>query len=234
MDNSDRNPTSNLQPLTSIQALLWDLDGVIVDSGEYHYAAYVAVLGQRGVQLDKKRYYATLFGRRNWDILRDVLGDLPDEEIRALAVQKEEKFRELARGHIQALRGAKELLRRAHEAGLKQSIVSSTPRENIELVVDSLDVRDDLDAIVGEEDSERGKPDPQPFTTAADRLGVSYERCVVLEDAPEGIAAGKSAGMRTIAVTTTRPAERLTEADLVVASLEDERVWWFIDSRGSG
>ncbi|HEY8765960.1 MAG TPA: HAD family phosphatase [Dehalococcoidia bacterium] len=209
-------------------ALLWDLDGVIVDSGEYHFAAYVAVLGQRGVQLDKKRYYSSLFGRRNWDILRDVLGDLPDDEIRAIAQQKEEKFRELARGHIQPLPGAKELLRRAHEAGLKQSIVSSTPRANIEMIVDSLGVRDDLDAIVGEEDSERGKPDPQPFTTAADRLAVPCERCVVLEDAPEGIAAGKSAGMRTIGVTTTRPAERLTEADLVVPSLEDERVWQFI------
>lgn len=209
-------------------AILWDLDGVIVDSGEYHFAAYVAVLGQRGVQLDKKRYYSRLFGRRNWDILRDVLGDLPDDEIRAIAQQKEEKFRELARGHIQPLPGAKELLRRAHEAGLKQSIVSSTPRENIELIVDSLGVRDDLDAIVGEEDSARGKPDPQPFTTAADRLAVPYKRCVVLEDAPEGIAAGKAAGMRTIGVTTTRPAERLSEADLVVPSLEDGRVWQFI------
>jgi beta-phosphoglucomutase len=215
-------------------ALLWDLDGVIVDSGEYHFAAYVAVLGQRGVQLDKKHYYTSLFGRRNWDILRDVLGDLRDDEIRAIAQQKEEKFRELARGHIQPLPGAKELLRRAHEAGLKQSIVSSTPRENIEMIVDSLGVQDDLDAIVGEEDSERGKPDPQPFTTAADRVGVPCERCVVLEDAPEGIAAGKAAGMRTIGVTTTRPAERLIAADLVVASLEDKRVWGFISGDSQG
>lgn len=217
-----------------IAALLWDLDGVIVDSGEYHFAAYVAVLGERGVQLDKKRYYATLFGRRNWDILRDVLGDLPDDEIRTVARQKEEKFRDLARGHIEALPGAEALLRRAHEAGLKQSIVSSTPRENIEMIVDSLGVRDDLDAIVGEEDSERGKPDPQPFITAADRLGVPYERCVVLEDAPEGVAAGKSAGMRTIGVATTRSEGRLVEtgADLVVPSLEDERVWEFVASRG--
>ncbi len=210
-----------------IAALLWDMDGVIVDSGEYHFAAYVAVLGERGVKLDRKRYYSTLFGRRNWDILRDVLGDLPEDEIRALARQKEEKFRELARGHIEPLPGAKELLHRAHKAGLKQSIVSSTPRENIELIVGSLGVRDELDAIVGEEDSERGKPDPQPFTTAAGRLGVACECCVVLEDAPEGIAAGKAAGMRTIAVATTRSVERLNEtgADLVVASLEDERVW---------
>ncbi|HUF52277.1 MAG TPA: HAD family hydrolase [Dehalococcoidia bacterium] len=90
-------------------------------------------------------------------------------------------------GNIKALPGAVELLRRAHEAGLKQSIVSSTPRANIELITGTLEVRDCLDAIVGEEDSERGKPDPQPFTTAADRLGVAYERCVVIEDAPEGV-----------------------------------------------
>ena len=85
-----------------------------------------------------------------------------------------------------------------------------------------------LDAIVGEEDSERGKPDPQPFTTAAARLSVHADGCAVIEDAPEGIAAGKAAGMRCIGVATTRPASRLTEADLVVESLEDERVWWLI------
>jgi len=212
------------------EAILWDLDGVIVDSGEWHYAAYVKVLGKRGVELPRERYYGSLFGRRNWDILRDVLGDLPDDEIRGIAAEKERTFRELVRGHIEPLPGAKELLQRAHEAGLRQSIVSSTPRENIELIVETLGVREWLDAIVGEEDSERGKPDPQPFTTAADRLGVAYDRCVVIEDAPEGIEAGKRAGMQTIGVATTRPSERLVEmgADLVVASLEDKRVWGFI------
>jgi beta-phosphoglucomutase len=216
-----------------IEAILWDLDGVIVDSGEWHYQAYVQVLGKRGVELDRERYYGSLFGRRNWDILRDVLGNLPDAEIHAVAEDKERTFRELVRGHIEPLPGAKELLRRAHEAGLKQSIVSSTPRENIELIVQSLGVREWLDAIVGEEDSDRGKPDPQPFTTAADRLGVAYELCVVIEDAPEGIEAGKRGGMRTIGVATTRPAERLMEsgADLVVSSLEDARAWRFIAGR---
>jgi beta-phosphoglucomutase len=216
-------------------AILWDLDGVIVDSGEWHYAAYVKVLAKRGVELTRERYYSSLFGRRNWDILRDVLGDLPKEEIEKVAREKERTFRELVRGHIEPLPGAKELLQRAHDAALKQSIVSSTPRENIELIVETLGVREWLDAIVGEEDSERGKPDPQPFTTAADHLNVPYERCVVIEDAPEGIEAGKHAGMRTIGVATTRPVERLAEtgADLVVATLEDERVWGFIAGAAS-
>ena len=187
-------PTSNLQSPHSVQAILWDLDGVIVDSSEWHYTAYVKVLAKRGVELTRERYYGSLFGRRNWDILRDVLGDLPREEIEGVAREKEQTFRELARGHIEPLPGANKLLQRAHAAGLKQSIVSSTPRENIELIVETLGVREWLDAIVGEEDSERGKPDPQPFTTAADRLGVAYECCVVIEDAPEGIEAGNAAG----------------------------------------
>jgi sugar-phosphatase len=79
--------------------------------------------------------------------------------------------------------------------------------------------------IVGEEDASRGKPDPEGFLLAAERLGVRREECMAIEDALEGIAAGKAAGMRCIGVTTTRPAERLSQADLVVESLEDERVW---------
>jgi beta-phosphoglucomutase len=217
----------------STRAILWDLDGVIVDSGQYHFRAYQWLLEQRDIELSVEQFFSRLFGRRNWDILQDVLGPISQDEVHALAEQKEAKFRELVRGNITALPGAVELLRRAHEHGIRQAIVSSTPRENIELIVGTLGARDCLDAIVGEEDSERGKPDPQPFTTAADRLGVAYERCVVIEDAPEGVAAGEAAGMRVIGLATTRPAERLSQADLVVRSLEDERVWGFVTAGGA-
>jgi len=122
-------------------------------------------------------------------------------------------------------------VRRAHEAGLKQAIVSSTPCENIELVVDSLGLRSLFDTLVGEEDAQHGKPDPEGFLVAAKRLSVPPRDCVVIEDAPEGIAGGKAAGVRCIGVTTTRPAEKLADAgaDLVVASLEDEGVWQLIE-----
>jgi beta-phosphoglucomutase len=213
----------------AIDAVLWDLDGVIVDSGHYHFQAYSWLLGRHGVDLTEERFFSQLFGRRNWDILRDVLPGISEEEVRRLAEQKEEMFRDLVRDNIAALPGAIELLARAYDNDIKQAIVSSTPRANIELIVDSLGVRDCLDTIVGEEDSERGKPDPQPFTTAADRLGVAYERSVVIEDAPEGVRAGKSAGMAVIAVATTRSPELLGDADLVVNSLEDESVWAFIN-----
>jgi HAD superfamily hydrolase (TIGR01509 family) len=217
----------------SVHAVLWDLDGVIVDSGKFHFAAYRRLFGEMGIEITEERFFSAMFGRRNWDIIRDVLGDLAEEEVHRLAAKKEAMFRDLVAGNIEALPGSMALLRRAHEGGLKQSIVSSTPRENIALIVRTLDIDGYLDAVVGEEDSERGKPDPQPFTTAADRLRVACSACVVIEDAPEGIEGGKAAGMRCLGVATTRPPQRLRAAgaDEVVQSLEDGRAWAFVSGR---
>ena len=212
------------------RAILWDMDGVLVNSMEYHYQAYREVLSQYGRDLSREEYLGSLIGLRNYVILRRLLGDLPQEEIERLMAAKEAAFRRRVEGNVEPLPGAAELVRRAHEAGLKQAIVSSTPCENIELVVDSLGLRSMFDTLVGEEDAQHGKPDPEGFLVAAERLSVPPVDCVVIEDAPEGIAGGKAAGTRCIGVTTTRPPEKLAEAgaDLVVASLEDERVWQFI------
>lgn len=151
-------------------------------------------------------------------------------EVKDLAEQKEEAFRRRVRGNVKALAGADRLVRRAKEAGLKQAIVSSTPCANIEVMLKSLGLWELFEEIVGEEDATRGKPDPEGFLIAAERLEVPAEQCVVIEDAPEGIAAGKAAGMSCIGVATTRPPERLSQADLVVETLEDVRVWEAISS----
>lgn len=210
------------------KAILWDMDGVIVMSGEYHYEAYRELFGEIGVPFNREQYFDELFGVRNWTIIRTVAGDLPRDEIERLAERKEEKFRRIARGKIEALPGAKEMIQRASEAGLKQAIVSSTPRANIDLVLEELGLTDAFGTIVAEEDAEKGKPDPEGFLVAAERLGVKPAECVVIEDAPAGIEAGNAGGMRTIGVATTRVPERLSAADLVVGSLEDERVWEFV------
>jgi beta-phosphoglucomutase len=214
----------------TIRAILWDLDGVIVNSMEYHYEAYREVLAPRGKDLSRDEYLQNLIGLRNYVILRRVLGQLSDSEVKDLAEQKEEAFRRRVRGNVKALAGADRLVRRAKEAGLKQAIVSSTPCANIEVMLKSLGLWELFEEIVGEEDATRGKPDPEGFLIAAERLEVPAEQCVVIEDAPEGIAAGKAAGMSCIGVATTRPPERLSQADLVVETLEDVRVWEAISS----
>lgn len=211
-----------------IAAILWDLDGVIVDSAPFHYEAYRRVLAARGVLLSEERFRKELLGLRNEAILQALLGATGPAEARRLAAQKEAIFRRLLRGRVRALPGALPLLRRARQAGLRQAIVSSTPRRNIATILKELGAGELLDAVVGEEDAARGKPDPEGFLIAAARLGVPPQGCVVIEDAPQGIAAGKAAGMRVIAVSTTRPPELLAQADLVVPSLDDPRIWPFL------
>lgn len=212
-----------------MRALLWDLDGVIVESGHFHYLAYREVLSSVAIDLTEEVFRERFFGRRNDDILRDVLGgDAAEADVRRLAVEKEAAFRRLVAGRIRPLPGAAALLERAHREGLRQSIVSSTPLANVQMILGSLEVGRFLDAIVAEEDVKRGKPDPEGFLVAAKRLALPPPACVVLEDAPEGIAAGIAAGAQCIGIATTRPPERLAQADLVVSSLEDEQVAAFI------
>jgi beta-phosphoglucomutase family hydrolase len=215
----------------AVGAALWDLDGVLVDSTRFHYEAYHELLAELGreVTFDDFR---SLFGLRNESILRRLLGELPPAEVHRLANRKEEIFRGMIAGKVEALPGAAELVRRLRDADVPMAIVSSTPRANIELILGSLGLADAFDAVVGAEDVRRGKPDPEGVLTAAQRLGVAPAGCVVLEDAPAGIRGGKAAGMRCIGVATTRPAERLSEADLVVERLDDPRVVAYLLGEG--
>jgi HAD superfamily hydrolase (TIGR01509 family) len=213
--------------MTATTAVLWDLDGVLVDSTRYHYEAYRELLGESGRELSLDEF-RNLIGLRNEAILHRLFGDLPAEEVERLAQRKEVLFRERIAGNVAALPGAAELVRRLHREGAPMAIVSSTPRANIDLVLGSLGVADGFGAIVGAEDAQRGKPDPEGFLVAAGRLEVAPADCVVLEDAPEGIEGAKAAGMRCIGVGTTRPLERLGHADLVVQGLDDPRVGEFL------
>jgi beta-phosphoglucomutase family hydrolase len=209
--------------MAAAKAVLWDLDGVLVDSTRFHYEAYRKLLAERGREIGFEEF-RNLFGLRNEPILRRLLGELPPAEIERLADRKEELFRELIAGRVEALPGAADLARRLSDAGVPMAIVSSTPRANIELILGSLGLADAFDVVVGAEDARRGKPHPEGFLAAAERLGVAPGDCVVLEDAPEGIEGAKAAGMRCIGVATTRPPERLSEADLVVERLDHPRV----------
>jgi beta-phosphoglucomutase len=206
-----------------VRAVLWDLDGVLVDSAPFHFQAWRDLAASLGRELSEGDFRRT-FGLRNDAILRDLLGDLPPAEVERLAARKEALFREAARGNISALPGALALLRLLRQRGLRLALVSSAPRANIELVLRSLDVETAFDVVLGEEDATRGKPDPGGFLLAAKRLGVPPGECVVIEDAPMGVEAAKRGGMRCVGVYRGRPREALAKADLMVESLEDPAV----------
>jgi len=143
------------------------------------------------------------------------------EELRQLARRKEEYYREEVAGHVQPLPGVRDILRSLHQAGFSQAIASSAPPKNIGLVLESTGIGEYFDAIVSGDEVSAGKPDPEIFLEAARRLGAAPSRCVVIEDAIAGVEAAVAARMRCIAVTNTNPSEKLSQADLVVKSLEE-------------
>lgn len=198
-------------------AVLWDLDGVLVDTNGYHFAAWRRLMVESGRDLSEAEFLAT-FGQRNPEILPRLLPGLSDLEMESLSRRKEEYFRESLPERMPLLPGVERLVTELASAGVPQGVASSTVRENLETILPRL--RLPLRVCVAAEDVERGKPDPQVFLEGAARLSISPRKCVVVEDAVAGIEAAHRAGMVCVAVATTWPVERLSEAELVVASLE--------------
>jgi HAD superfamily hydrolase (TIGR01509 family) len=200
------------------RAVLWDLDGTLVDSEEFHWQSWQRALEQDGVRVTREQFKAT-FGQRNDRILRGWLGaESSDERITRIADAKEAEYRRLAEVHgLTPLPGAAAWLVRLQEDGWKQAIASSAPRQNVEVMLRALRLERYFNAIVASEDVTRGKPDPQVFLAAADRLSVLPAHCIVVEDASAGIEGARRAGMRSIGVSTTI----MLDADVFVRSLED-------------
>jgi beta-phosphoglucomutase family hydrolase len=211
---------------TSI-AVLFDLDGVIVDSRAHHLTAWEALA--RAHELDVSAgYFDASFGLRNDAILGRLLPAANEAELQALADEKEAAFRASAGGALELLPGVGELITFLEAQHIQRAVVTSTPRENLTMILDDLGLADRFDALVSGEDVAHGKPDPEGFVVAARRLGVDATGCVVIEDAPAGLQAAKAAGMRAVGVTTTHLAPDLGDADLVVGSLAEEAVRMFI------
>ncbi|HEY9284541.1 MAG TPA: HAD-IA family hydrolase, partial [Pyrinomonadaceae bacterium] len=167
------------------RAVLWDVDGTLIDSSEYHWLSWREALAGEGLALTREQF-ARMFGRRNDEILRGYFGDdYPAAEVARVGGAKEELYRGLvgARG-IKLLPGVRAWLDRLRGEGWLQAMASSAPRANLEAITDALGIAEYFAAVVSAEDVTVGKPDPQVFLTAAARLGVEPARCVVVEDAP--------------------------------------------------
>jgi beta-phosphoglucomutase family hydrolase len=202
------------------KAIIWDMDGVIADTAPYHFKAWQWVFQKRGVRFTEQDFKRN-FGQRNDTIIRNTLGqDTPQGEIDAITWEKESIFRDSVREKIKPLPGSISLIESLAEHGFKMAIASSAPMENIKLILNSLGISKFFQAIVSGKEVPEGKPSPQGFLLAAQRLGVKPENCMVIEDAVAGVAAAKRAGMYCLAVTNTHPKEKLAEADLVIDTLE--------------
>ena len=201
------------------QGVLWDLDGVLVDTGEFHFQAWSGVLPEYSIPFTRELFQAT-FGMNNTGVLSTLLGErLTPELLAEIDDRKEQRFREAVRGRAQPLPGVLAWLEHLKAAGVRQVVASSAPPANIDVLVDELGLRSYFAAIVSGFDLP-GKPDPAVFLKAAHLIGVPPERCVVFEDAVAGVESAKRAGMKCVAVATTNLAHALKGADVVVERLD--------------
>jgi beta-phosphoglucomutase len=202
------------------KAVIWDMDGVIVNTTLYHLKAWQITLQKRGVNFSEYNFKKT-FGQRNDTIIKSTLGEgIAPHEIESISREKELNFRGMIGYRIQSLPGVIELITSLNNSGFPMALASSAPIENIELVISSLGINDYFQSIICDNDVAEGKPSPQVFLLAAERLRVEPGDCVVIEDAVTGVTAAKRAGMFCLAVASTHPRHSLSEADLIVETLE--------------
>ncbi len=184
------------------RAVIWDVDGTLIDSSDAHWQSWRVIFQQEGYPDIDHATHLAWFGRRNEEILRDYFGeDATDEHIAGIAELKEAHYREgLKLGPTPVLPGVNDWLTRLAADGWKLGIGSSAATRNLEIILPQSGWSGTFGAVVAREDVRKGKPDPEVFLTAAARLGVDPARAIVVEDAAAGVLGAHRAGMRTIGV----------------------------------
>ena len=209
--------------MNSKPGVIFDVDGVLVDSYAAHFLSYQMLGQEQGLSINANQF-ATYFGRTTRETLAEVWQErgFNESEIADLDTRKEKLFREILVKEFPAMEGAGELVDALHNAGFRLAVGSSGPPENVALIVKQLGREHLFHSRVTGIDVIRGKPDPQVFLIAAERLGLSPHHCLVIEDAAVGITAAATANMATVGlVSTGRTQDELATADLVVDSLRE-------------
>jgi len=204
--------------VSASRAVLWDMDGTLIDSEEFHWISWRDTLANEGITITREQFLAS-FGQRNDSIIPRWLGAAATpERIERISRAKEEQYRDLVR--IEGMSpepGVATWLHRLHKEGWLQAIASAAPRANIDAVLEALSATHIFQGIVSADDVHRGKPDPEVYLMAASRVGVPPDKCIVVEDAVAGVQGARSAGMKSIGVSHNG---KQLPADVVVQSLD--------------
>ena len=217
-----------------MKAVIFDWDGVVIDSSAQHERSW-EILAQEISKPLPDGHFLLGFGKKNALIIPEILGWATDPAaITALSNRKEEIYRELVQASgVHVLPGARELLTALRAAGIPRSIGSSTPRSNLDAILPVTGLAEFFDAIACGDDVTHGKPAPDIFLLAAQKLHMPPADCLVIEDAHVGLEAARCAGMATLAVATTNPLADLQYADAAVESLASVTLDFLLNIKNS-
>jgi len=200
-------------------AVIFDMDGVLADTGPIHYESWVKMANEIGKTF-KKSFFEATFGQQSVPITRQLVGRNVDQNlVEKWAQLKEQYYREMLKDKIKPLPGVIELIEDLKSINFKLAVGSSGPPENVELLLTSLKIEHFFDTIITAAEVQNGKPSPEVFIIAAQKINVKPQNCLVIEDAPVGIEAAKRANMKCIALTTTHEIVDLRIADMIVQDL---------------
>jgi beta-phosphoglucomutase len=200
---------------------IFDMDGVIVDSNPYHKISLRQFCEKYGYTLSDADMVAKIFGRTNREWIANVFGELPAEQIYALTEEKEAMYRTLHEKDMVPLPGLKDFLLTLKRGGYPTAIGTSAPLSNVNFVLEKTGLREFFPVILKDTDITIGKPDPEIYLKAAQRIGLPANQCIVFEDSLSGIAAGRASGAKVVGVTTTHTPEELADTDYVISDFSE-------------
>jgi beta-phosphoglucomutase family hydrolase len=205
-----------------MKAVLFDMDGVVVDNLPYHVDAWLLFCERHGIPLTREVFYRELNGMNSKDTFEWFYKrEMTREEIEVLEEEKEILYRDFYRDHLKPANGLLVFLKLLRSQGIKTALATSAGPGNIDFIVDGLGIRDQFDAIIGGAEVKKGKPDPEIYLKAAAMVQVDPADCWVIEDSLQGISSGLNAGMQVVGITTSHTASELAHTQLIATDFVD-------------
>ena len=208
--------------MAKFDAILFDVDGTIVDNMDAHLQAWVEYLGTLGINDRNDVIYKIVSGKTTREVIEYYFGkNLTEVQMRDHYRQKEALYKALYFPEMSGIAGVVDLFKQANELNVPMAVASAGGIDNVEFILNNLNLRQYFQEVVSARDVKRGKPDPEIFLLAAKRLGVDPSACLVFEDSKAGLEAATNAGMKAVAITTAMPASELEQYPAVIKIVDN-------------
>jgi beta-phosphoglucomutase family hydrolase len=208
--------------ITRPKAFIFDMDGTLVDNMPYHSRAWLELFKSQGFHMEADEFLRCTAGKTNSEILRETVGKhLSEHEIQMLSNQKEECYRKIYRPNLKPAKGLLDFLQKVKAMDIPMAVATAAGSENIRFILGGLNIATFFEAVVGAEDIQKGKPDPEIFFKSAQELHVNPSACIVFEDSPNGVEAARRAGMKAVLITTSHQPEELGDQPALIMAIRD-------------